>query len=442
MRHMLAPAGTIYRVSPDGKEFEIVACGLRNAFDAAVNRDGELFTFDADEESDFNTSWYRPTRVCHLVSGSDFGWRYGGGKRPEWYPDSLPPVVNVGPGSPTGMTFGYGAKFPARYQDALFVLDWSWGKLYAVHLQAKGSSYTATKEEFVSGAPLPLTDAIIHPTDGAMYFVIGGRKVQSGLYRVTYTDPESTAPVSSTPRADDSRDLRHRLEEFHGRHDSLALPTAWPLLNHTDRFIRWAARTAVEHQPVASWAERALSESDPPKQVVALLALARASGIDPQHRQPTDPSIDRAMQARLLAALEEINWNDLNEEQRLTFLRALEITLSRFGRPDEAVIQQFIAKLDPLFPAATRELNWMLCETLVYLQSPTVAAKGMALIEAAPTQEEQIEYARSLRMLKAGWTTESHTAYFRWLIKAASSFRGGAASTDSSNTSAMTPSSA
>jgi putative heme-binding domain-containing protein len=29
-------------------------------------------------------------------------------------------------------------------------------------------------------------------------------------------------------------------------------------------------------------------------------------------------------------------------------------------------------------------------------------------------------------MLKAGWPTETHTAYFRWLVKAASSFRGGA----------------
>ncbi len=35
-----------------------------------------------------------------------------------------------------------------------------------------------------------------------MYFAIGGRKVQSGLYRVTYTGSESTEPVTDvTPRA-------------------------------------------------------------------------------------------------------------------------------------------------------------------------------------------------------------------------------------------------
>ncbi len=60
------------------------------------------------------------------------------------------------------------------------MLDWSWGKMWAVHLSPQGASYTATKEEFLSGLPLPLTDAVIHPGDGSMYFSIGGRKVQSG----------------------------------------------------------------------------------------------------------------------------------------------------------------------------------------------------------------------------------------------------------------------
>ena len=195
MRDVLAPGGIIYRVSPDGKDFEVFSSGYRNIFDAALNQAGELFTYDADMEYDFNTPWYRPTRVCHVVSGSEFGWRNGAGKRPEWYPDNLPAVVNIGPGSPTGMVFGYGAKFPARYQQALFILDWSWGKLYAIHLEPAGATYRGVKEEFLSGAPLPLTDALVHPADGALYFAIGGRKVQSGLYRVTYVGNESTAPV-------------------------------------------------------------------------------------------------------------------------------------------------------------------------------------------------------------------------------------------------------
>ena len=140
MAGVLAPGGCIYKIDPDGKNWELISIGYRNPYDIAFNRDGDLFTYDADMEWDINTPWYRPTRVCHVASGSDFGWRNGAGKWPAYYPDSLPAVVDIGPGSPTGITFGYGAKFPAKYQEALFICDWSYGKLYAVHLRARRGS--------------------------------------------------------------------------------------------------------------------------------------------------------------------------------------------------------------------------------------------------------------------------------------------------------------
>ena len=73
--------------------------------------------------------------------------------------------------------------------------DWSYGKLYAVHLTPEYSAYKAVAEEFLNGTPLPLTDIVINPKDGAMYFTIGGRRTKSGLYRVTYVGKESTAPL-------------------------------------------------------------------------------------------------------------------------------------------------------------------------------------------------------------------------------------------------------
>ena len=426
-RDRLAPGGIIYKFSPDGKDFELYSSGFRNIFDAAFNRDGELFTYDADMEYDFNTSWYRPTRINHVTSGSEWGWRNGAGKFPEFYPDNLPATLNIGPGSPTGLTFGYGAKFPAKYQEALFALDWSWGKLFAIHLEPKGASYTATKEEFLSGAPLPLTDAIIHPGDGAMYFAIGGRRVQSGFYRVSYTGKESTRAVAPRPdrREAGARKERHALETFHGKQDPMAVKAAWPALDHEDRFIRWAARVAIEHQPPATWAGRALSERNAGRQVEALLALTHVTGIDPQHRRPSDPPVDQAMQARILEALAKVDWKKLSHEQRLTLVRTYEICFVRFGQPDESTARRILAQLDPQFPAPSFDLNWLLCETLAYLQSPTVAGKAMALIRNAPTQEEQMEYARSLRFLKAGWTTALRTQQFEWFLKAAN-YRGGA----------------
>ena len=428
MRDVLGPGGVIYKVSMDGKSFEAFAVGFRNIFDAAINREGELFTYDADMEYDFNTSWYRPTRINHVVSGAEYGWRNGAGKRPEFYSDNLPATLNIGPGSPTGVTFGYGAKFPVKYQNAMYALDWSWGKLYAVHLEPSGSSYVAKKEEFLIGAPLPITDAIIHPGDGAMYFAIGGRRVQSGLYRVTYTGDEPVSPASATPIASEARSLRHHLEAFHGHQDPKAIANVWPHLASSDRFVRWAARTALEHQPAATWSARALDESDPSIQVEALLGLARAAGVCPPYRNSDSPPVDAIMGEKLIDALIEIELASLDQERRLTLLRTIEIVLNRFGRPSDERVGKLLEKLDPMFPSKSREENWLLCETLVYLESPTVASKAMKLIANAPSQEEQIEYARSLRMLKSGWTPETHNAYFQWLLKAAN-YRGGASFT-------------
>ena len=424
-RGVLAPGGIIYRVSPDGQQFEAYASGFRNVFDAAVNRDGELFTYDADMEYDFNTPWYRPTRICLVTSGAEFGWRNGAGKRMPFYADNLPGVLDIGPGSPTGMTFGYGAKFPAKYQNALFALDWSWGKLYAVHLKPEGSGYTATKEEFVTGAPLPITDAIIHQRDGAMYFTIGGRRVQSGLYRVTYVGDESTTPATAAASVSKARETRHALEAFHGRQDPMAVDAAWMHLNDSDRFIRWAARVAVEHQPVDTWADKALKEADPSKQVEALLALARVTGVCPQHRKEDTPPVDETMRDKLLAAVTAIDASTLELQEQLTLQRTVQIILNRFGRPDDATVQNLIKSFDPLFPSTSPEVNWFLCETLAWLQSPTVAEKAISLMAAAPTQEEQMQYARSIRMLTKGWTSETHAAYFEWFLMAAN-YKGGA----------------
>ena len=427
-RDRLAPAGIIYKMSPDGKDWEIVSSGYRNIFDGGFNADGELFTYDADMEYDFNTPWYRPTRICHVTSGSMYGWRNGTGKRPEFYPDNLPAVINIGPGSPTGVTFGYGAKFPSKYQKAMYILDWSWGKIYAVHLKPDGSTYSGVKETFITGSPLPVTDAIIHPGDGSMYFAIGGRKVQSGLYRVSYVGKENTKLISMKPHANELAKLRHQLEKLHIGNNPDALKIAWPHIDHPDRFVRWAALTAIQHLPIGKWATKALNEKDSGKRANILLSLSKAAGIDPFHRKDTDPPVDQKMGQKILQSLLQIKWNELTPNERLSLVRTYQVAIVRFGKPSPKEINKIITQLDPHFPAENFEMNWLLCETLAYLESPTVAEKGIELLAKAPTQEEQMEYARSLRNLKSGWTRELRTQYFNWFLKAAN-YRGGASFT-------------
>ena len=217
----MAPGGWIGSFLPDGSDFELIATGFRNEYDIALDKRGELFSYDADMEWDVGTPWYRPTRVNHVISGAEFGWRNGTGKWPPYYPDSVGAAVDIGPGSPTGICFGYGTKFPAKYQNALFISDWSYGNIHAVHLNAEGSSYTGTYETFSTAAPLPATDLVVRPQDGALYFTIGGRGTQSGLYRIVYRGDEPT--TESDPQVDvatrKATATRKRLEAFHHETD-------------------------------------------------------------------------------------------------------------------------------------------------------------------------------------------------------------------------------
>jgi putative heme-binding domain-containing protein len=413
---VVPPAGCTYRVDPDGKNWELWSAGYRNHYDIAFNRHGDLFTFDSDMEWDMNTPWYRPTRVCMASSGSDFGFRNGSAVNPPRNLDTLSDIVNIGPGSPTGVCFGYTAKFPAKYQEALFICDWSYGRLFAVHLTPEGSAYKAQFEEIATGSPLPLTDVVVNPKDGAMYFAIGGRNTQSGLYRITYVGKESTAPSTGDSTGAEARALRHRLEAFHGKSDPKAVETAWPNLGHQDRYIRFAARVAIEHQEPKQWLDRALKETNPISAINGLLALARVAGKESALSADVKPSLARA--------LDRIDWNALKDSERSDLLRVYTVYFSRFGRPDDQVRDRFIKRFGSLFPTKNYEVNADLCQLLVYLEAPDIAEKALKLVAAAPSQEEQMDYMKSLRNLKTGWTPALHQSYFEWFHKAAN-YKGG-----------------
>jgi putative heme-binding domain-containing protein len=405
---ILAPGGYVVRTDADGNDWELMLAGYRNAYDIAFNGDGEYFTFDSDMEWDWGMPWYRPTRVNHNVSGAEFGWRSGTGKWPTYYPDSLPATVDIGVGSPTGVANGIGAKFPAKYQKAIYVLDWSYGRLIAVHLTPKGSSYSATWENLVcpkalvdnkvAKKPLNLTDAIIGD-DGAMYFTTGGRNNQSGLYRVTYTGSESTAPAElKNSDGAKERALRHSLEAFHGKVDPAAVSVAWPHLSSADRFLSGAARVALESQPVSTWKEKALNETNAQAALNALVALARSG--------------DRKDQPELLNALKKFPISKLSEALQLEKLRLIQLAITRLGPPAGPQAVQLIQELDEIFPNTSEFVNREASQVLIYLQSPTVLSKSLTLIKNAKTQEDRFHYLFHLRTLPFGyWTLDQRKEY-------------------------------
>jgi putative heme-binding domain-containing protein len=441
-RGRLAPGGWIGKTDPDGKNLEVFSIGYRNAYRIAFNADGELFAYDSDMEWDMGMPWYRPTRVMHAVSGSDFGWRSGTGKWPAYYLDSLPPVLNIGPGSPVGMTFGYGTKFPAKYQKALYLLDWTFGTMYALHLEPDGSSYKAVKEEFLSRTPLPLTDIAIGP-DGALYFTIGGRGTQSELFRVTYIGKAATDPVNPhDPRNAEQRTLRHKLEKYQQptEDQTKAVEFIYPHLGHSDRFIRYAARVALEHQKPALWQDRLLNEKDAEALLTGAVAFARQG--------------DKGLQAPLLAALDRLDYDKLAETQQLDLLRVYQLVFTRMGGADAPTASRLARKFDAHYPTQSDALNRELSTLLVYLKSPTVIAKTIEMMrqESKRTNLERMDellarnrgyggtiakmlangadlqklhYLFVLRNLRDGWTMEQRKFYFQWLGDARK-YSGGA----------------
>ena len=227
---------------------------------------------------------------------------------------------------------------------------------------------------------MPVTDAVINPKDGAMYFTIGGRRVQSGLYRITYIGDEDNSPVNAKTSGQRARNLRRSLEQYHGVIDANAVKKAWRYLDHEDPFMRSAARIAIESQPSRTWANRALKERSASRQIPALLALARVEGIDPFHRKDSDPTVNKTLGEDIVNALLNIDFDKLSEIDRRGFVSTYQVVFNRFGRPKPALAMKVTVQLDTHFPASTLEMNQVLCETLVYLQSPTVAKKAIALL--------------------------------------------------------------
>ena len=434
--------GWIAQLNPEGTNFNLISVGFRNPFDLAFNEYGDIFTFDSDMEWDFGTPWYRPIRICQVPSGGEFGWRPGTDK---WSPnnaDNLPPLLNIGQGSPTAVFSGMNAHFPEKYKRSIFAFDWSFGIMYAIQPQPEGAHYKATAEEFISGSPLPLTDGTIGP-DGALYFLTGGRRIESDLYRVYYEDnKQNTAPLPA-PTLSEAQLLRRKLESYHYASNPEAVNIAWPALNNEDRFIRYAARIAMEHQPAITWKQKVASEKDPVILTQAAIALARMG--------------EKDQKDNLLKALCEVNFSTLSESKKLDLLRAIELILIRLGSPEGEFKSQLIKVLDKQYPAATNHLNRSLSKILVHLDAPSVVAKTISLMKVAKDDpndqktftessdlilrnpqygldiakmlanvppQQQTYFALVLSHAKNGWTPPLQEAYFKWFYTAFG-YKGG-----------------
>jgi putative heme-binding domain-containing protein len=424
----MAPGGWIARFAPDGTKWELFAVGFRNAFDMAFNTAGDLFTFDSDMEWDLGMPWYRPTRICHITPGAEFGWRNGTGKWPDVYEDSMPSQLDIGPGSPTGLVSGQGAKFPEKYQRAVYALDWTFATIYAIHLTPDGDGYRAESEEFLAGKGLPLTDAIIG-NDGAMYFLSGGRRSGSALWRITYTG----ADVPASPVAYQSKALV-----------PMAKAEALEKLGSPNRVSRHQARVALELEGPAALSEvlgqTFINGREPWPMILSSMGLARTGG--------------KELVPAILKALDSLDWNKLDRAQKINWLRAAGLVFARHGAPSSEARATVLAKIDSSFPAGDEKLDRELCRLLCYLNAPGIVGRTLMLMDSAGPGEppdwmelatrnpgygrtvqamlanlppaQVIHYVYCLRVVPGPWQPGERERYFDWFPKLAG--RAGGAS--------------
>jgi putative heme-binding domain-containing protein len=207
-------AGCVVRFTPDLKKSEIVADGYRNPYGMDFAPDGELFTFDSDNERCVSLPWYEPTRFYHVLPGGHYGWlapqRADFWRLPPYFFDVVAPVGTFGRGSPTGVACYRHVQFPAKYRGGFFLADWTFGRIYFGRLKRQGSSYACEKETFLEAvgdngfAPTALA---VHPTTGDLYVSIGGRGTRGAVYRIRYPagmkgiEPEEVARLQPAPRS-------------------------------------------------------------------------------------------------------------------------------------------------------------------------------------------------------------------------------------------------
>ena len=374
-------------------------------------------------------------------SCGEFGWRGDAAKWPDYFEDSVEPVRNVGPGSPSGIAFGYGTSFPAKYQHALFACDWTFATIHAIHLTPTGASYRAKIEEFVGGNGLPVTDLVIG-ADGALYFLVGGRRLNSALYRVTYVGDQSTDGAdlpSITQPSVHLHSVRKRLEAHCGTEHPLAVADASEHLGHDDRLIRFTARTAIESQPVGSWRDRVLDAKGRAK-LVGLLGLARK-----EHPKKL---------SRVVEELNQIETGNLASTELIILLRGYELALARSENEiHSGEKQEIAARLRNLFPHQNGSVNRELIRILCYLtdksmidpllefmaadlgerpvlgggyftRNPKYGKAVRDMLQSAPLLD-RMHVAQMLLWMDDGWTKQQRANYFRLIVDAIGNSRGG-----------------
>lgn len=253
------------------------------------------------------------------------------------------------------------------------------------------------------------------------------------------SEPAHHAVVASL--AADSPTVRRRACEALVRHQgSIPVEKLLPLLGDDDRWVRYAARVAIEHaDDLAAHRDQILNTRDARPLIQGMLALVRATKLNEESQN----DLFKRQVELLKGRIELHDFLDLTRLISLTYLlgpqKAADAPASAELR--ERLLRPFVT-LPPMreqrvvspdtggaveasdAPSTLLAVRREIARLLAYLDEPGAIDPILQMQADDPDHANQIHYAYCLRAIKSGWTDQQKSRLWAWYEKA-SHYDGG-----------------
>ncbi|HQR05843.1 MAG TPA: c-type cytochrome [Gemmatales bacterium] len=357
-------AGCVLRVSPDFTTIEILCDGFRNAYGFDWSLDGELFTYDSDNERCLGLPWYEGCRFYRIEGGGHYGWRSPQKaqfwRQPPYHPKIVAPLLDLGRGSPTGVVCYRHQQFPKEYQGTFFLLDWTFGIIHNVKI----SEDKATASAFLKVAPghgFAPTAAAIHPNTGDLYISTGGRGTRGAVYRIRHEQGYKTLPAHAQSQA--------------------------PRLTSSSRTLAGSSEIVVPNR----------------------------QGLLRQFREDTTSLMKMQLLCYLIADLGEIGTTSSD----YAFKEGYQLTLNQDLPVKQAFLQEILKELRTAFPSKDAALNREISRAMALLKDDASESLTKLLSQITPNSSsiDDIHYLFVIACCTAPRTAEQREAITQALVQ-------------------------